>query len=139
MKYLIDTNIYGLSFSQTHPQLRQFLTSLDVNDYAVSCFVIAELKAFELKIMCVDFLELVSELTCVPERIIWFNQKQLEIFAALKSYMSSQKIHNSTIDWFIAAQCLAGDYTLVTANTKDYKDIPNLKTKFYDQKNSHWV
>jgi predicted nucleic acid-binding protein len=97
---------------------------------------LAELKALESKIFRVDFVELIQELSL--SNIIWFDEKQLEVFAVLKSYMSSQKKFNRTIDWFIATQCLVLDYTLVTANIKDYEFIPNLKVKFYDQKNNRW-
>jgi predicted nucleic acid-binding protein len=135
-KYLIDTNIYGLSFRPHHTQLNNFLKSLGSDDFVVSCFVLAELEAVRYSFVNTTFIELVASLQ--QSKLIWFNQRELNVFALLKHSMSIKKINNRTIDWFIASQCLNGDYTLVTANRKDFEHIPSLKTKYYDQANCRW-
>jgi predicted nucleic acid-binding protein len=137
IKYLIDTNIYGLSFRTQYPHLKKFLGTLDVTDYDVSCFVLAELEALRYSYVNKDFGDLINTLN--NSEIAWFGSQEIQVFGYLKHIMSTKKLHNRTIDWFIATQCLSGNYTLVTANIKDFENIPNLKTKFYDQKNCRWL
>jgi predicted nucleic acid-binding protein len=135
-KYLIDTNIYGLSFRGQYAQIAKFLSPLKPDDYVVSCFVLAELEAVRYSFFNTAFIELISTLN--QSQIVWFDRRQLQVFALLKYNMSQRKINNRTIDYFIASQCLYGDYTLVTANKKDFEQIPNLKAKYFDQHNSRW-
>jgi predicted nucleic acid-binding protein len=135
-KYLIDTNIYGLSFRAQYQQIAKFLSTLKSDDYVVSCFVLAELEAVRYSFFNTAFIELISALE--QSQIIYFDRQQVHIFALLKYNMSLRKINNRTIDYFIASQCLHGNYTLVTANKKDFEHIPNLKAKYFDQHNSRW-
>ena len=135
-KYLIDTNIFGLSLTSYHPAINKFLNHLESVDYAVSCFVLAEIEVLKFSSAKEVALELIIELQ--NQTIIWFDRQQSQIFSFLKYEMNKRKINNRTVDWFIAAQCLDKDYTLVTANRKDFDCIPNLKAKYYDQKNYRW-
>jgi predicted nucleic acid-binding protein len=135
-KYLFDTNIYGLLLTNKSPQLNKFIFTLDQVDIVVSCFVMAELEVLRFSVFDPELFDLLHNME--TSKLIWFNQNHLETFAKLKHEMSVKRIRNRTIDWFIAAQCLNEDYILVTSNVKDYEHIPNLKTKFFDQKNSRW-
>lgn len=136
-KYLIDTNIYGLSFAKQFSTIPKFLKSLNPDDYVVSCFVLAELEAIKYSFFHPDFKDLIYSLQ--NSTVLWFQKEEMEIFGLLKHTMSTKNIKNRTIDYFLAAQCLYGDYTLVTANIKDFESIPNLKTKYFDQKNHRWL
>ena len=52
-----------------------------------------------------------------------FEQSALDRFDALKR----QKVRVGTMDLRIAAIALAGDLTLVTANTSDFAQVPGLR------------
>ncbi len=135
-KYLFDTNIYGLILTNNFPQLNKFIYTIKKEDTVVSCFVLAELEVLRYSIKDKELFELLHNME--TSKLIWFNQNHLDTFAQLKHEMAVKKMRNRTIDWFIAAQCLFDDYILITTNVKDYEHIPNLKTKFFDQKNSRW-
>jgi predicted nucleic acid-binding protein len=135
--YILDTNIYGLSLLEHHTQLSTFVSCLRKSEYVTSCFVLSELKVLRKSynnISLHSILEIIDS-----SDIIWFSRDEIDFFVEIKSYMAKRKIHNRTIDWFIAAQCLAGDFTLVTANIKDFRDIPGLKVKFYNQAKHSWL
>ena len=135
-RYLIDTNIFGLSLTNFHPDINKFLLLLEPAEFVVSCFVLAEVNVLQFSQPSKNISDLIEFLQ--NQKIIWFDKGQLEIFSFLKYKMAQIKINNRTIDWFIAAQCLEGNYTLVTANRKDFEHISNLKAKYYDQKSYHW-
>lgn len=136
IKYLIDTNIYGLSFRENHKQIVNFLKTLGDEEVVVSCFVLGEIEALRFTFFHPNFISLCNYLKTLD--ISWFTINELNAFAFLKYIMSQKKITNRTIDYLLASQCLINDYTLVTANKKDFDQIPNLKTKFYDQANNRW-
>jgi predicted nucleic acid-binding protein len=136
-RYIIDTNIYGLLLSPRFPQLNKFINTLEIDDYIVSAFVLAELDVLRHTSSLPKLMNLLY--TLENSEVVWFDQKDLKFFSRLKYILGTKNIKNRTIDCFIASQCLAQNCTLITTNKKDFENIPGLKTKFFDQKNSRWL
>lgn len=139
-RYLIDTNIYTNALkTNQHHQLRNFLNSLESNQFVVANFVLLELLTFyrnSPEAVKQDALNLIREL--MNSEIIDFNYDDWSVALEVRTQFLKMGRTNRSLDPFLATLAITHDCILVTANKKDFFGIPNLKTKLYSQQFQRW-
>jgi predicted nucleic acid-binding protein len=119
-KFLIDTNIISHLFAERLPESgREFVKNVINNDFTISVAVEIEILTYhELPDKMPLIEEFVSLATILPlDRTV--TQKAIEL-----------RRHNRKLklgDTIIAATALVHQLTLITNNTKDFKDIQDLQ------------
>lgn len=117
MRYLLDTNIVIAALLAEGSHIRARLAALDADEPVTSSIVIAEVLHGSVngKPPSLDLLDrFVDEVPVLP-----FDE------AAARQYASLAFARRS-FDRLIAAHALALDLTVVTANGKDFADVPGL-------------
>lgn len=139
-RYLIDTNIYANYLKDNqHHQLNKFIDSLNAQEVIVSSFVLLELLTFyrnspeDIK---KPLMGLIAKI--MKGKIIHFNYNDLSVCLEVRSELVRQGRTNRSLDPMLATLAITHNCILVTANQKDFVDIPKLKTKLYSQKHQRW-
>ena len=129
--YLLDTNI--ISYLQKgNPQIIQKIKSLDSSQLSISSITVSELFFGAInnpsqnrgKVQLNYYTELIDK-----TEVYSFDTKSSIIFATLKTGLWTTGSIIEDTDLQIASIAIANDLTLVTNNTKHFKNIPNLKTE----------
>ena len=126
MAYLIDTDIIIFALRGDKTVLAKFEEnknipiSISLNTYAELVFG-AKRSGNEQKNMLK--VNRIREIYPVEE----LNIGIMELFADIKANMYSKAIKIEDMDLFIAATAIYNDLTLVTNNTKHFRNIPLLK------------
>lgn len=118
MKYLLDTNIIVAATIAVGESVRARLAELSEGDAVTSAIAFAEVLygSQRGKPPSIDALTtFVEEVTVLP-----FDEAAAQIYARLP-------FKRAGYDRLIAAQALALGLTLVTDNSQDFSDIPDLK------------
>lgn len=126
--YLIDTNIIIYRLKNLGNVNANFLKnkdnhmSLSVISYGELVFGAKKSKAVEKNMETVNAIKSIFPLLEITSEI-------MNIFGEIKAY--TQKIGKTIddIDLLIAATAITNNFTLVTHNTKHFKNIPNLKVE----------
>lgn len=128
MHYLIDTNIIIYRLKNLGNVNANFLKnkdnhmSLSVISYGELVFGAKKSKAVEKNMETVNAIKSIFPLLEITSEI-------MNIFGEIKAY--TQKIGKTIddMDLLIAATAITNNFTLVTHNTKHFKNIPNLKVE----------
>lgn len=128
MHYLIDTNIIIYRLKNLGNVNANFLKnkdkhmSLSVISYGELVFGAKKSKAAEKNMETVNAIKSIFPLLEITSEI-------MNIFGEIKAY--TQKIGKTIddMDLLIAATAITNNFTLVTHNTKHFKNIPNLKVE----------
>ena len=128
MHYLIDTNIIIYRLKNLGNVNANFLKnkdkhmSLSVISYGELVFGTKKSKAVEKNMETVNAIKSIFPLLEITSEI-------MNIFGEIKAY--TQKIGKTIddMDLLIAATAITNNFTLVTHNTKHFKNIPNLKVE----------
>lgn len=128
MHYLIDTNIIIYRLKNLGNVNANFLKnkdnhmSLSVISYGELVFGAKKSKAAEKNMETVNAIKSIFPLLEITSEI-------MNIFGEVKAY--TQKIGKTIddMDLLIAATAITNNFTLVTHNTKHFKNIPNLKVE----------
>lgn len=128
MHYLIDTNIIIYRLKNLGNVNANFLKnkdkhmSLSVIFYGELVFGAKKSKAVEKNMETVNAIKSIFPLLEITSEI-------MNIFGEIKAY--TQKIGKTIddMDLLIAATAITNNFTLVTHNTKHFKNIPNLKVE----------
>lgn len=128
MHYLIDTNIIIYRLKNLGNVNANFLKnkdkhmSLSVISYGELVFGAKKSKAVEKNMETVNAIKSIFPLLEITSEI-------MNIFGEVKAY--TQKIGKTIddMDLLIAATAITNNFTLVTHNTKHFKNIPNLKVE----------
>jgi len=126
--YLIDTNIIIYRLKNLGNVNANFLKnkdnhmSLSVISYGELVFGAKKSKAVEKNMETVNAIKSIFPLLEITSEI-------MNIFREVKAY--TQKIGKTIddMDLLIAATAITNNFTLVTHNTKHFKNIPNLKVE----------
>lgn len=126
--YLIDTNIIIYRLKNLGNVNANFLKnkdkhmSLSVISYGELVFGAKKSKAAEKNMETVNAIKSIFPLLEITSEI-------MNIFGEIKAY--TQKIGKTIddMDLLIAATAITNNFTLVTHNTKHFKNIPNLKVE----------
>lgn len=135
--YLLDTNIVSEPTQKKKNQNVMKHLKKEGAFCAVSSITIAEIwkgvehaKGEKQKILEKFFYNEV----CVLYKEIPFDHDSAIIYGSLFEQMESIGKPKPTLDLLIAAIAIANNMVLVTRNTKDFADIPNLKLENWFEK-----
>jgi tRNA(fMet)-specific endonuclease VapC len=132
--YLLDTNIITYSFyhPENHPYLMHKIRTVKERDQCVSSVTVEELlrgRLAALKPSDRTFPEIWQRYHYFEEALKDVTKLKVLPFdeAAFRAYETiPASVRCGRHDKMIAATALSNNLTLVTANVKDFKDIPNL-------------
>ena len=126
MAYLIDTDIIIFALRGDKTVLAKFEKNKNI-PISISMITYAELvfgaKRSQNERTNMLKVNRIREIYPVEE----LNIGIMELFADIKANMYSKAIRIEDMDLFIAATAIYNDLTLVTNNTKHFKNIPLLK------------
>jgi vapC-like nucleic acid-binding protein len=126
MAYLIDTDIIIFALRGDKTVLAKFEENKNI-PISISMITYAELvfgtKRSQNERTNMLKVNRIREIYPVEE----LNIGIMELFADIKANMYSKAIRIEDMDLFIAATAIYNDLTLVTNNTKHFKNIPLLK------------
>ena len=126
MAYLIDTDIIILALRGDKTVLAKFEENKNI-PISISMITYAELvfgaKRSQNERTNMLKVNRIREIYPVEE----LNIGIMELFADIKAKMYSKAMRIEDLDLFIAATAIYNDLTLVTNNTKHFKNIPLLK------------
>ncbi len=123
-RYLLDTNICIFILDATLPGLRRRLEQVDEGELATSTIVLAELLRGTDLDSEREMLRLASLLTIVPA--LPFDEAAAQAYAKLP-------FRRGRFDRLIAAHALSRGLTVVTANVRDFADVPGLAVEDWTQ------
>ena len=132
MKYLLDSNILIYAFKGLG-NVRQHMSNIKDIDFALAAPVLFELQVGCLKSNRADaqaplLADAVKRFTFLP-----FDMACTQAAASVRAYLESQGTPIGPIDNMIAGTALAHDLTVVTRNTREFSQVPNLKVEnWYD-------
>ncbi len=118
LAYLLDTNICIHMFAASIEPLRARMEQIEVGSLAISAIVFAELAAGIERHGHRRAVEL-GRLLQIAE-LLPFDYDAAQVYGTLP-------FKRATFDRLIAAHALSSGLTLITANTADFSNIPNLK------------
>jgi tRNA(fMet)-specific endonuclease VapC len=125
MSFLLDTNICSAHMKRPGGLTHRFIQHS--GRLAIPSVVLAEMYAGAYLRSDPDpLLRKISEFVVIVE-VIDFNQACAEEFGKLRGILRRIGIAVGPIDLMIASVALAHDLTLVTHNTADFVNIPNLR------------
>ena len=131
MAYLIDTDIIIFALRGNKTVLAKFEENKNI-PISISLITYAELvfgaKRSQNERTNMLKVNRIREIYPVEE----LNIGIMEIFADIKMKMYAQAIRIEDMDLFIAATAIYNDLTLVTNNTKHFKNIPLLKLENWE-------
>jgi len=128
MAYLWDSNILR-HYINDHPLLLENLERISRDEVLVSIIVYAEqmrgrieglLKAEPNNLLLAQQRLLLTQGALDRFRILYLDITAITLAKQLKKQIKTRKRY---ADFLIAAQALAGDYVLITRNTKDFQDL----------------
>lgn len=124
MKYLIDANCVIYLFAGNHPKLSRRIQQTELGDIGLSMIVFAELlmRIAQGKPPSPEGLDrLTRQMPLVP-----FDE------AAARAYARTP-FRRARFDRLLAGHALALGLPIITANHKDFADIPTLKVEDWTQ------
>ena len=127
MRFLLDTNICIYIIKKRPPRIFKIFESLEIEDAAISSITLAELEygVYKSKAPEKNKLALIKFLT--PLSILPFDDKAAHAFGIIRTELEKQGQPIGPYDLLIAAHAYAYKLTLVTNNTREFKQVKNLK------------
>ena len=126
MAYLIDTDTIIFALRNDKNVLAKFLENKDI-PISISMITYAELvfgakrsQNEQKNMIKVNHIRNIYPIEALNEGV-------MEVFADTKAKLIEKGIRIEDMDLLIAATAIYNDLTLVTNNTKHFKNIPNLK------------
>ena len=125
MKYLLDTNVCSAHMRRPAQLAHRFIQYLD--QLAIPTIVLGELYAGAYKHPESDrLLGLINELL-EEVHVLEFDSHCAHHFGRLRGASLRKGTPFSSMDLMIASVAMVHDLTLVTHNTKDFRNIPGLR------------
>ena len=118
MRYLIDTNCCIDLFNTRHQVLRDRMMATEAGEIALSAVVVAELGVGAVLGKAPQRDQLARLREELP--ILSFEEQDSDVYARLP-------FRRGRFDALIAAQAISRGLTLITANERDFADVPGLK------------
>jgi tRNA(fMet)-specific endonuclease VapC len=127
--YCLDTNILIFYIKNLNQKLNlQILKFLEKDKICINSITISEFLYYSYKNNATKSLHKRKELLSVFPAFS-FDSKSADIFAKTKAILEVKGQKIADTDLQIASICIANSLILVTNNTKDFKNIPDLKTE----------
>lgn len=128
MGYLLDTNIVSDLMRQPNGKIAQGIRAVSAAATFTSIIVVSEIR-FGLankpsRALEQQFTTILAKLT-----VLDFSPPADEFYAQLRRDLQAQGKLIGALDMLIAAQALAGDHTLVSANEREFSRIAGLRVE----------
>lgn len=126
MKYLLDTNICIYLIRQKPPKVLKHFNSHNIGDIGISSITLAELRYGISKSLHVEKNRQALDEFILPLEIADFNEKAAGEYGIIRAELEKTGKPIGSMDILIGAHALALCVTLVTNNTKEFKQIKSL-------------
>lgn len=127
MKYMLDTNICIYLIKQKPPKVLKHFKSHSIGDIGISSITLAELRYGVAKSQHVEKNRQALDEFILPLEIEDFNEKAADEYGVVRADLERAGKPIVSMDLLIGAHALALGATLVTNNTREFKQVQNLK------------
>lgn len=127
MKYMLDTNTCIYLIKQKPPKVLKHFKSHTVGDIGISSITLAELRYGVSKSQHVEKNQQALDEFILPLEIADFDEKAAGEYGTIRADLEKAGKPIGSMDMLIGAHALALGATLVTNNTKEFKQVKNLK------------
>ncbi len=127
MKYMLDTNICIYLIKQKPPKVLKHFKTHAIGDIGISSITLAELRYGVSKSQHVEKNRLALDEFILPLEIEDFDEKAAQEYGTVRADLEKAGKPIGSMDMLIGAHALALGATLVTNNTREFKQIQNLK------------
>jgi len=127
MKYMLDTNICIYLIKQQPPKVLKHFKSHTVGDIGISSITLAELRYGVSKSRHIEKNQQALDEFILPLEIADFDEKAAQEYGAIRAELEGAGKPIGSMDLLIGAHALAIGVTLVTNNTKEFRQVKNLK------------
>ena len=127
MKYLLDTNICIYIINKRPQLVLERFQECSLGDIGISTITQYELFYGAYKSKYVDQNKIAIREFCLPLEILPFDEYAADICGGIRAGLEAKGAIIGAMDMQIAAVSIANDLTLVTNNTKEFKNIHNLR------------
>ncbi len=127
MKYMLDTNICIYLIKKQPPKVLKHFKAHTIGDIGISSVTLAELRYGVSKSQYVEKNQQALDEFILPLEIADFNEKAAQEYGAIRAELERAGKLIGSMDMLIGAHAYALGTTLVTNNTKEFKQIKNPK------------
>lgn len=127
MKYMLDTNICIYLIKQKPPRVLKHFQSHVVGDIGISSITLAELRYGVAKSQQIEKNSRALDEFILPLEIADFDEKAAESYGNVRASLEKEGKPIGSMDMLIGAHALSLGITLVTNNTREFRQIKNLK------------
>jgi tRNA(fMet)-specific endonuclease VapC len=127
MKYLLDTNICIYLIKQNPNKVLKHFKSHAVGDIGISSITLAELRYGVSKSLHVEKNRQALDEFILPLEIAGFDEQAAGEYGFIRAELEKIGKPIGSMDMLIGAHALALGVTLVTNDTKEFKQIKSLK------------
>ncbi len=127
MKYMLDTNICIYLIKKQPPKVLKHFKSHTVGDIGISSVTLAELRYGVSKSQYIEKNQQALDEFILPLEIADFDEKAAQEYGTMRVELERAGKPIGSMDMLIGAHAYALGATLVTNNTKEFKQIKNLK------------
>ncbi|HET7318726.1 MAG TPA: type II toxin-antitoxin system VapC family toxin [Nitrospirota bacterium] len=127
MKYMLDTNICIYLIRQKPPKVLKHSKSHAVGDIGISSITLVELRYGVSKSLHVEKNREALDEFILPLEIADFDEKAAREYGEVRAELERAGKPVGSMDMLIGAHALAQGATLVTNNTREFRQIKNLK------------
>jgi tRNA(fMet)-specific endonuclease VapC len=127
MKYMLDTNICIYFIKQKPQKVLKHFQAHVVGDIAISSITLAELSYGVSKSLHVEKNRQALEEFVLPLEISDFDERAAGEYGIIRAYLGKKGKPIGAMDMLIGAHALSLRVTLVTNNTREFRQIKGLK------------
>lgn len=127
MKYMLDTNICIYLIRQNPAKVIRHFRSHAIGDIGISSITLAELRYGVSKSRHVEKNQQALDEFVLSLEIADFDERAAQEYGAIRAALERAGKPIGSMDMLIGAHAHALGATLVTNNTKEFKQIKNLK------------
>ena len=127
MKYMLDTNICIYLIKQKSSNVLRHFESHGVGDIGLSSITLAELRYGVAKSRHSEKNRQALDEFILPLEIAEFDEKAAEKYGTIRTLLEKDGRIVGPMDMLIGAHAMSLRATLVTNNTREFRQIKNLK------------
>ncbi len=127
MKYMLDTNICIYLIKKQPPKVLKHFKSHTVGDVGISSVTLVELRYGVSRSQYIEKNQQALDEFILPLEIADFDEKAAQEYGTIRAELERAGKAIGSMDMLIGAHAYALGATLVTNNTKEFKQIKNLK------------
>lgn len=127
MKFMLDTNTCIYIIKQKPPKALKHFKAYSVGEIGISSIALAELRYGVAKSQHVQKNQEALDAFILPLEIADFDEKAAKVYGEIRAALEKAGNLIGSMDMLIGAHALSLGLTLVTNNTREFKQIKNLK------------